>query len=124
MKPKQDLKQRTKLFSLRIIKLTESLPNTQVGQVIGKQLLRSGSSVAANYRSACRAKSKADFVSKIGTAIEEADETIYWLEMIAAVGLVSDKKLAKLTQEGNELVAILTASSKTVQRAIRAAKNG
>lgn len=92
--------------------------------MFGKQLLRSGTSVAANYRSACRAKSKADFVSKVGTAIEEADETIYWLEMISAVGLVPQKKLAKLTQEANELVAILTASSKTVQRAIRAAKNG
>lgn len=120
----QELKDRTKAFAVRCVAVAEALPKSRAGDVFGKQLLRSGSSVAANYRSACRAKSKADFVSKIGTAIEEADETIYWLEMIAAVGLVSDKKLAKLTQEGNELVAILTASSKTVQRAIRAAKNG
>lgn len=120
----QDLKDRTKAFAVRCVAVAEALPKSRAGDVFGRQLLRSGSSVSANYRSACRAKSKADFVSKISVAIEEADETIYWLEMITAVGPMSEKKLLKLTQEGNELVAILTASPKTVQRAIRAAKNG
>mgnify|MGYP000854036177 CR=1 FL=1 len=120
----QELKDRTKAFAVRCVAVAEALPKSRAGDVFGKQLLRSSTSVGAYYRSACRAKSKADFVSKIGTAIEEADETIYWLEMVSAVGLMPERKLTKLHQEANELVAILTASSKTVQRAIRAAKNG
>ncbi len=95
--------------------MVESLPNTWTGDVRGKQLLRSGTSVGANYRSACRAQSKPAFISKLAIAIEEADESQYWLEMIIEASLLSQKKLADLMKESDEPVAILTASSKTAK---------
>ena len=98
-----------------IIELIEHLPATQTGKVIGNQLLRSGLSVGANYRAACRGRSKADFISKIGITIEEADESQRWLEMLSYAGLVSSIMLKPLLQESNELVAILTASVKTAR---------
>ena len=83
----EELKSRTRAFALRVIRLAESLPDTPTARVIRNQILRSGSSVGANYRAACRAKSKPDFVSKMGTVEEEADETIYWMELLIDTGL-------------------------------------
>ena len=111
----EELKKRTKQFGLRCIKVVESLPNTRTADVLGKQLLRSGTSVGANYRSACRAQSKPAFISKLAIAIEEADESQFWIEMIIEAGLLSQKKLAELMKESDEIVAILTASSKTAK---------
>jgi four helix bundle protein len=110
-----ELKKRTKKFGLDVIKLVESLPSTQTGKVIGNQLLRSALSVGANYRSACRGRSKADSISKVGITIEEADESQHWLEMLGDAGLISSEKLIPLINEAGELVAILTASSKTAR---------
>ena len=115
----EELKKRTKQFGLRCIKVVESLPNTRTGDVLGKQLLRSGTSVGANYRSACRAQSKPTFISKIAIAIEEADESQFWLEMIVEAGLMPLKKLTALMKESDEIVAILTASSKTAKANLR-----
>jgi four helix bundle protein len=111
----EELKQRTKKFGLGVIKLVESLPSSQMGRVVANQLLRSALSVGANYRAACRARSKADFISKVGITIEEADESQYWLEMLEDAGLVSHDKLTPLAKEADELVAILTASAKTAR---------
>ena len=111
-----ELKQRTKRFSLEIIKLIESLPKTKTGDVIGRQILRSGTSIGANYRSACRARSKADFISKAGIAIEEADETSYWLELLLEASLIPEPRLENLIKEANELTAILTASVITARK--------
>ena len=110
-----ELKRRTKKFGLEVIRLVESLPPTQTGKVIGNQLLRSALSVGANYRAACRGRSKADFISKVGITIEEADESQHWLEMLAEAGIVTSDKLKPLIQESNELIAILTASAKTAR---------
>jgi len=118
-----ELKKRTKQFGLRCIKVVESLPNTRTADVLGKQLLRSSTSVGANYRSACRGRSKPDFISKVGIAIEEADESLYWLEMITESGLLPDKQLSELMKEGDEIVAILTASSQTAKRNLDAISN-
>jgi four helix bundle protein len=111
----EELKRRTRQFSLEVIELVESLPQTRTSNVIANQLLRSATSVGANYRAACRARSKADFASKIGVTIEEADESLYWLEILAETGLVQKDRLAPLMKEANELIAILTASAKTVR---------
>ena len=111
----EELKQRTKRFGLDVIRLVESLPSTQTGKVIGNQLLRSALSVGANYRAACRGRSKADFVSKIGITIEEADESQHWLDMLGDAGLIPPEKLKPLIKEAGELVAILTASAKTAR---------
>ena len=111
----EELKQRTKKFGLDVIGLVESLPSTQTGKVIGNQLLRSALSVGANYRAACRGRSKADFISKVGITIEEADESQHWLEMLGDAGLISPEKLKPLIKEAGELVAILTAAAKTAR---------
>jgi four helix bundle protein len=110
------MKQRTKTFALRIIKLVETLPATQTGRVLGKQLLRAGTSVGANYRAACRAKSNADFISKMGTVEEEADESGYWMELLTDAGVVKHSELALLLREADELVAIAVASINTTRR--------
>ena len=101
---------------MRIIKLVEALPNTKSARVIGNQLLRSGTSVGANYRAACRGRSRAEFAAKIGISIEEADESMYWLELLAESGIMPEEKLSALRQEADELVAILTATVKTAKR--------
>jgi four helix bundle protein len=111
----EELKRRTKKFGLAVIKLVESLPSSQTARVIGNQLLRSALSVGANYRAACRARSKADFISKVGITIEEADESQHWLEMLGEAGLVPQDKLEPLAKEADELIAILTASAKTAR---------
>jgi four helix bundle protein len=110
-----ELKQRTKAFAVRIIKLVDSLPKTPVGNVLGRQLLRSGTSVGANYRAVCRAKSSADFISKMGTVEEEADETCYWLELLVEASVLKPAKLELLLREANELVAIAVASINTTR---------
>jgi four helix bundle protein len=115
MEPK-DLKQRTKEFALRIIELVESLPRGKITDVIGKQLLRSGTSVGANYRSACRAKSTADFISKMGTVEEEADESIYWMELLIESGLISKDEVDGLLDEADQIVAIIVSSIRTARR--------
>jgi four helix bundle protein len=111
----EDLKKRTKQFGLQIINLTDSLPSKRSANVIGNQLIRSGTSVGANYRSACRARSKPDFISKASISIEEADESLYWMELLVESGLMPEKELSALMKEGDEIVAILTASVKTAR---------
>lgn len=109
-----ELKQRTKSFALRVIKLSKSIPKTDdAGRIIAKQIIRSGTSVAANYRATCRARSKAEFIAKIGTVEEEADETALWLELLGESGSVKASKLSALLQEANDLTAIMASSRKT-----------
>jgi four helix bundle protein len=108
----KDLAARTKAFARRIIRLYVALPHQPVAQVLGKQALRAGTSVGANYREADRARSKAEFISKIGDCLKEADETLYWLELLSDEQVLTPKRLAPLIQEANELVAIFVTISK------------
>lgn len=110
------LKFRTKQFALRIITLVESLPKSKTGEVLGRQILRSGTSVAANYRAACRAKSQADFAAKINTVEEESDETLFWLELLGESNTVPVNRLSSLLREADELTAIFTASGRTAKQ--------
>ena len=107
------LKKRTKVFAIKVIKLTRELPPGRESDVIGKQLLRSATSVAANYRSVCRARSKADFISKMGIVEEEADESCFWMELLIEAGITNGPVITALLKEANELTAIFTASNKT-----------
>lgn len=108
-----DLKKRTKDFALRVIKLVESLPNTKTSDVLGKQLLRSGTSVGANYRAACRARSAAEFQAKMGIVEEEADESGFWIELLSDSKQVKAARVAELLKEAGELTAIAVTSIKT-----------
>jgi len=108
-----ELKQRTKRFAVRIFNMANALPHTTGAQVVAKQVLRSASSVAANYRAACRARSPQEFIAKLGVVEEEADETLFWLEMLVETGTVSGEKMAGLIDEANQLTAIFVASRKT-----------
>lgn len=110
-----DLKNRTKSFALSIIKLLKSVPKDFISEVLFKQLLRCSTSVAANYRAACRAKSRADFIHKIGTVEEEADESLFWLEMITKSEILSYDKTKTLIDEANQLTAIFTSIRKTTK---------
>ena len=110
------LKERTKQFAIRIVTLFRSLPKTEEGRIIGRQLLRSGTSVAANYRAVCRARSKAEFIAKIGTVVEEADETVFWLEMLIDTGIISLSRADGLLKEANELLAVFGASQRTARK--------
>jgi four helix bundle protein len=112
----QEFKRRTKQFALRVIRLVDSLPNRLAARVIGTQLLRSATSVGANYRSACRARSPADFCAKMGIVEEEADESAYWMELLIEAEIVRPKLLDALLTEANELVAMAIASIKTARR--------
>ena len=112
---KNQLKNRTKEFAIEIVKLSELLPNKQIGWTITNQIIRSGTSVAANYRAVCRAKSDKDFISKMETVIEEADETLFWLELINELDLITNKDFSDLQKEANELIAIFVSSVKTVK---------
>ena len=116
MRNEPDLKKRTKAFALRILKLVDALPKTTAGRAFASQIVRSGTSVAANYRSACHAKSTADFVAKMSIVEEEADETLFWLELLEESELVTAAKLTAIKQEANELIAITVASIKTARR--------
>jgi four helix bundle protein len=111
----EEFKARTKAFGVRVYKLVVSLQQPQHGQVLGRQLLRAGTSVGANYRAACRARSPADFVAKMKIVEEECDESLYWIELLCELGLVKSDLLAGLTAEGNELLALIVASIKTAR---------
>ena len=111
--PQQELRDRTKNFALRVMRLYRSLPNAADIQVIGKQLLRSGTSVAANHRAAARGRSRREFAAKIGVVREEADESLFWLELLRDSGLVKPELLESLLQEAKELTAIFTTSYQT-----------
>src|SRR5689334_3765977 len=108
-KEAERLKQRTRDFAVRIVRACDALPNKTGASVISRQVLRSGTSLAANYRAACRARSRREFVARLGIVIEETDETVFWLELLRDAGIVSEKKLVSLLDEANQLVAIFTA---------------
>ncbi|HEY5983924.1 MAG TPA: four helix bundle protein [Anaerolineales bacterium] len=110
-----ELKARTKRFALDIIGLVEGLPARTTARTIGNQLLRAGMSVGANYRAACRGRSKADFIAKLGIAFEEADESLYWMELLMEAGITGADRLVALRKEANELVSIFHASIKTAR---------
>lgn len=111
----EELKKRTKQFGLRIMKLVDALPQSTAGWAIGKQLIRAGTAVGANYRAACRGRSKAEFTAKLGVVIEEADECGYWLELIMDGELLPRAQVEQLHQEANELAAIFVASVRTAK---------
>jgi four helix bundle protein len=111
-----DLKKRTKAFALRVLKLVDTLPKTTAGRALASQIVRSGTSLAANYRAACRARSTADFIAKMGIVEEEAHETLFWLELLEEAQLVPAAKLPAIKRETNELIAITVASIKTARR--------
>jgi four helix bundle protein len=108
-----ELKARTKEFALRVIRLVDALPNSVKGRAVANQIIRSATSVAANYRAACRARSRAEFIAKIGVVEEEADETAFWLELIIDSNIRTEKQIGPLRKEANELVAIMAASRKS-----------
>lgn len=114
----RDLAERTKRFALRIVAMYSALPKSVAAQVMGKQVLRSGTSVGANYREANRARSKAEFIAKLGDCLKELDETAYWLELLVESGVVPAPKLASLQDECNQLLAIFTTVSKNAKRKI------
>jgi len=113
--PAEELKSRSKKFAVRVVRLSQALPNTREAWVLGKQVLRSGTSVAANYRAACRARSKLEFISKIGIVVEEIDETIFWLELLVETGIVTKRRMTELLAEACELLAIFAASQHTAR---------
>ena len=115
---KHDLRLRTRSFALRVVRLYTSLPKAAEAQVLGKQLLRSGTSVGAHYHEATRARSNAEFISKLQGGLQELEETIYWLNLLIDSGIIKKEKLSGLCQEADELAAILVASVKTVKRRI------
>jgi four helix bundle protein len=110
------LKVRTKLFALAIIKFVQELPKNYISNVIGGQLLRAGTSVGANYRAACRARSQAEFIAKMGIVEEEADESIYWIEILIEAELIKQTKVDSLLKESNEILAMTVASIKTARK--------
>jgi len=108
-----ELKERTKQFALRVIKLVDAMPRTAAGRALGNQLIRSGTSIGANYRAACRGRSRAEFLAKIGVVVEEADECMFWLELIMDGELMQRSLVEGLWKEADELTAIFVASAKT-----------
>jgi len=113
---KEQLKQRTKDFALCVMILVDHLPKNRKGRILGDQLLRSATSVAANYRAACRARSTAEFAAKLGTVLEEADESALWMELITDGGLLKQSSVEALLKEANELAAIMFSARRTTQR--------
>jgi len=111
----EQLKLRTKQFALRIVRLFKALPRQEEARVIGRQVLRSGTSVGANYRAVCRARSPKEFVAKMGVVVEEVDETVFWLELLVEAGTVPAAKLAGLMREANELLAMFAAAYHTAR---------
>ncbi len=116
---KEAMKQRTKQFALRVICLAEALPKNITGKVIANQIIRCGTSVGANYRAVCRARSTADFINKLGVVIEEADETAYWIELVVEAKIMPEDRVAPLLKEANELTAIFTSAHKTTNAQVR-----
>jgi len=115
----EQLRQRTKKFALRIVKLYQALPHTGEAHIIGKQLLRSGTSVGANYRAVCRARSDAEFAAKMGIVVEEADESLYWLELLGEAGILPSRRLAAWLKEANELVSIFASARHSARARLR-----
>lgn len=111
-----EMKSRTKEFAKKIIELCRALPNNREGRLIGNQVFKSGTSVAANYRAACRGRSKAEFVSKLGIVLEEGDETLFWLELINEMEICDENLVPSLMQECDEIVAIVVSSIKTAKQ--------
>ena len=111
----EQLRARTKLFAIRIVKTVQRLPKTDEARIMGKQLLRAGTSVAANYRAVGRARSKPEFIAKMGVVVEEADETVFWLEMLVETSIVRKELFQELLTEANELLAIFAASHQTAK---------
>jgi len=122
--PEEQFKFRTKQLALRVIRLVEALPKGRSTDIIGRQLLRSATSVGANYRAACRAKSAADMIAKLSIVEEEADETLYWLELLGDSGLIHESRLADLMKETDEIVAMTVAAIKTLRMRQRKARPG
>ncbi|MBI2517474.1 MAG: four helix bundle protein [Opitutae bacterium] len=114
---KQELLKRTKTYALRVIKAVQALPHDDISTVLGRQLLRAGTSVGANYRAACRAKSTADFVNKLKIVEEECDESLYWMELLIESGIIALRRFEQLMREGDELLAIIVAAIKTTRTA-------
>ncbi len=117
-----DLKKRTKQFALRILKLVAALPNTVAGRAIGNQLVRAGTAVPANYRAACRGRSKAEFIAKLGTVEEEADESAFWMELIIEGELLKRKAVESLLTEADELTKIMASSRISASRSLKQSK--
>jgi len=111
----EDLRKRTRAFALRIIRLCESLPRGRTANTVANQLVRCGTSVGANYRAACRARSPAEFIAKMGVVEEECDECLYWMELLIEAGIMEQKALADLMKEADELLSIVIASIKTAR---------
>ena len=111
----EELKSRTKVFALRVIRVFKALPRNEEARTLGKQMLRSGTSVAANYRAVCRSRSKAEFLARLGVVVEEIDETVLWLELLADSEIVSRERLKELQREANKLLAIFVASRLTAK---------
>jgi four helix bundle protein len=114
---RDEMKARTKAYANRVVRLCRALPNDWIARTLGGQLLRSGTSVGANYRAVCRAKSTADFVNKLRVVEEECDESLFWMELLVDNGFVNASRLRNLMQEGDELVAIVVSSAKTARSA-------
>jgi four helix bundle protein len=121
---KQDFAKRTMQFGLPTIRVVESLPNSQTARVIGNQLLRAGTAVGANYRSALRGRSRADFVAKMGIVEEECDEALYWMQMLIESGIVKQSRVSELIGEANEIIAIVVSSIKTARAGTEFHKSG
>lgn len=116
---RDEMKARTKSFALRVMKMVDHLPQTEKGRIFGDQKLRSATSVASNYRAACRGRSDAEFAAKLGTTVEEADETGLWLELISEGGLLPAKQVKSLQQEADELTAILFTACRTIRSRLK-----
>ncbi len=112
----EELRQRTKQFAMRAIRLFRALPKSEEARVIGRQLLRAATSVAANYRAVCRARSRADFTAKMGIVLEETDESLFWLELLGDAGIVEKARLASIMEEAEELIRIFNSSIQTARR--------
>jgi four helix bundle protein len=111
----EELRNRTRQFAVRVVRLFRALPKAQEARVIGNQLLRSATSVAANYRAVCRSRTKAEFIAKVGIVVEETDETVFWLEFLIDTGVVRQERLDGLLAEANELLAIFAAAQRTAK---------
>jgi four helix bundle protein len=116
---KEDLTTRTKAFALRVIRLYSSLPKTTEAQVLGKQLLRSGTSVGAHYREACRARSNAEFISKMEGGLQELDESVYWMELLIEAAIIKEARLTDLLSEADQLLSIFVSSVKTAKKHLK-----
>ncbi len=117
---REDMKARTKAYANRVVKLVQALPVNEAARMLGRQLLRSGTSVGANYRAVCRAKSRADFINKLRIVEEECDESLFWMELLVDNNLITAARMKDLMTEGNEMLAIIVASAKTARTTERA----